>query len=105
MEHKGHANAIKIDFKRDGSDDFWYLDFDDDESRRVKDMWLRVLYRSCPQVADPTLTALGRERSGSAAARAAAARIGGGNGAAGAGAGTAAPKGKTPMSKRMSVFS
>jgi hypothetical protein len=34
----------------------WMLSWDVQETRRTKQMWVRKLYRACPQVVDPTLS-------------------------------------------------
>lgn len=45
--YKGR-HAWKITFAVNGVESFWMLDFDENESKSIKEMWLRKLRRCCP---------------------------------------------------------
>lgn len=56
--HKGRK-CIKITYKSDNTENYWLLGWDENESKAVKDMWLRKLYRCCSALNDPNLSSLG----------------------------------------------
>lgn len=83
--YKGR-HAWKLAFVANGVESCWLLDFDENESGAIKEMWLRKLRRCCP-----ALHEAGAARSPSKPA-------------AGEAAGKAAGQTRIPVSRRVSIF-
>jgi hypothetical protein len=92
--YKGRE-GLKLSFTMaDGKESFWMLDFDESVPPFLKRMWMKRIYANSPAIPDPAM-----ERF---SGRLAALNISGSSNSA---TSPIAGKTKTPMSKRMSIFS
>jgi len=87
----GKTECIRITFKKDkATTDSWLFHFLEEDSPRVKRMWLRKIHRNCPKVPDPDMVALRAWMDRKAAGGAGGA---GGGGGGNGGGGVAKKKG------------
>lgn len=95
--YKGRE-GMKLNYTMaDGKEGFWMLDFDEATSPMLKRMWMQRIYANAPAIPDPAMQRF--------AAKLAAMKVSSAGSASANATSPAGPKTRTPMSKRMSIFS